>query len=83
MNLRPLHDNIVIEIDPPKSASSILAVSGDAASTGTIVAVGPKVIELAIGMRVHFGDRKPVAINNKQTNYVIIAENDIFAVLQE
>jgi len=83
MNLRPLHNNIVIEIDQPKSASSILVVSGDAVTTGTIVATGPKVEELEVGMRVHFGDRKPVTINNKPTNYVIIAENDIFAVLQE
>lgn len=82
MILRALHDNIVIQMDEVTKSSSILVGISDISTTGQIVSVGPNVKELKEGQRVHFGDRKPVSINGKVSNFVVISENDIFAVLE-
>ena len=96
MNLRPLHDRVVVErIDPEaKSAGGIIIpdTAQEKPSQGEIIAVGPGgrdeagkliPIDLKIGDRVLFGKWSGTEVKLDGVDLLIMKESDIMGVLQE
>lgn len=94
MNLKPLHDNIIVQPDAaPEQTSGGIILNPDTAERpnfGVIVAAGPgrtlangmfQPIELRIGDRIMFGkfDGKAVPFDGKV--YLQLAESDVMAVV--
>ncbi|MPM85167.1 10 kDa chaperonin [bioreactor metagenome] len=92
--LKPLFDNVVLEKEKQelKTASGIVLQesSKDQPSVGKIIAVGPgKIVEgslvvpsVKVGQRVVFKKYGGTEVEINKTEYLIIAEDDILAVVE-
>ncbi len=92
--LRPLFDNVVLEKEKQelKTASGIVLQEStkDQPSVGKVVAVGPgkwldgKLHEVSVkaGQRVVFKKYGGTEVELNKTEYLIIAEDDILAVIE-
>lgn len=92
--IKPLRDHIVVQAQPQETmtASGIVLPSTGAKEkpqTGTVMAVGPgKVVDgktvplsVKVGDVVLFSKYSPTEVNVKDTDYLILREEDVLAVL--
>ena len=96
MNLKPLHDNVVIKgisEDEVTKAGIVLPDTADKEKPeqGEVIAVGPgKLLEngqraqmsVAVGNKVLFKKYSPDEIKIDGEEYLVISEGDIIAVLE-
>jgi len=95
MNLKPLHDNVVIKAsneDEVTKAGIVLPDTADKEKPeqGEVIAVGPgKLLEngnraemsVAVGNKILFKKYSPDEIKLEGEDYLVISESDIIAVL--
>jgi len=94
LNIKPLSDRVVVEPAPAEEVSSGGIILPDTAQEkpqhGTIVAVGPGKISdsgslidmtLKTGDKILFGKYSGTEVNVEGTDYIIMRENDILAVM--
>ena len=95
MNLRPLHDRGIVkrqETETTTAGGIVLASSAaEKPSEGVVVAVGPgkpnkngdvRPLEVKVGDRVLFGKFTGSEVKVDGEDYVIMREEEIFAVIQ-
>ena len=94
MNLRPLHDRVIVKRQEKETTTAggiVLASSAaEKPSEGVVVAVGPgKVVDgtlspldVKAGDRVLFGKYTGSEVKVDGEDYVIMREEEIFAVIQ-
>jgi chaperonin GroES len=95
MNLRPLHDRVIVKrIDSETKTASGIVIPDNAAEKpdqGEILAVGPgrkndegKVIPLnvAVGDRVLFGKYSGQTVKVEGDELLVMKEDDLFAVVE-
>ena len=96
MNLRPLHDNVLVKrTEEEETSSGGIILSGSAKekpSQGEVVAVGPgKVSEsgdsvtmnVSVGDTVIFGQYGGNEIKLNDEDFLILSERDIFGVVEK
>lgn len=94
LNIKPLADRVVVESAPAEEVSSGGIILPDTAQEkpqqGTIVAVGPGKISdsgalidmtLKTGDKILYGKYSGTEVNVEGTDYIIMRENDILAVM--
>ena len=94
MNLRPLHDRVIVkrqEKEPTTAGGIVLASSAaEKPSEGVVIAVGPgkvvdgslRPLDVKAGDRVLFGKYTGSEVKVDGEDYVIMREEEIFAVIQ-
>ena len=95
MNLRPLHDRVIVKRQEKETTTAggiVLASSAaEKPSEGVDVAVGPgkpnkngdvRPLEVKVGDRVLFGKFTGSEVKVDGEDYVIMREEEIFAVIQ-
>lgn len=93
MELKPLHDRIVIEAAPKeeKTASGILLPDGaqEKPQKGTVLAVGPgkrldsgklAPVDIKVGETVLYGKYSGTEVTVKGKDYIILRAEDVLAV---
>ena len=93
VNLKPLADRVVVEPAPAEEKSSggiILPDTAQEKQQGTVVALGPgkvndsgSLIEMTVKKndKILYGKYSGSEVNIEGTDYIIMRENDILAVL--
>ena len=94
MKLKPLHDNILVKrTEEEETSAGGIILSGSAKekpSQGTVVAVGPgkvsdsgALIEMSVkeGDKILYGKYSGTEVNVAGTDYIIMRESDILAVM--
>ncbi len=95
MNLRPLHDNVLVKrTEEEETSSGGIILSGSAKekpSQGEVVAVGPgkssdsgdvTTMNVSVGDTVIFGQYGGNEIKLNGEDYLILSEKDIFGVVE-
>ena len=94
MNLRPLHDNVLVKRTEEETSSGGIILSGSAKekpSQGEVVAVGPGKLSdsgeatkmnVSVGDTVIFGQYGGNEIKLDGEEYLILSEKDIFGVVE-
>ena len=94
MNLRPLHDRVIVKRQEKETTTAggiVLASSAaEKPSEGVVVAVGPgkivdgtlRPLDVKAGDRVLFGKYTGSEVKVDGEDYVIMREEEIFAVIQ-
>ena len=95
MNLRPLHDRVIVKRQGKETTTAggiVLASSAaEKPSEGVVVAVGPgkaykngdvRPLDVKVGDRVLFGKFTGSEVKVDGEDYVIMREDEIFAVIQ-
>ena len=95
MNLRPLHDNVLVKrTEEEETSSGGIILSGSAKekpSQGEVVAVGPgkssdsgdvTAMNVSVGDTVIFGQYGGNEIKLNGEEYLILSEKDIFGVVE-
>ena len=94
MNLRPLHDRVIVKRQEKETTTAggiVLASSAaEKPSEGFVVAVGPgkvvdgtlRPLDVKAGDRVLFGKYTGSEVKVDGEDYVIMREEEIFAVIQ-
>ena len=96
MNIRPLHDRVVVrrvEEDTTSAGGIVLPdTASEKPSQGDVLAVGPgkvlddgsvRAVGLAVGDRVVFGQYGGNTIKVDGEELLILSENEIFGVLED
>lgn len=94
MNLKPLHDRVVLKRMEEERVSAGGIVIPDSATEkpirGEVVAVGPgktldngstKALTVKVGDKVLFGKYSGTEVKISGTEYLVVREDDIFAVI--
>ena len=95
MNLKPLHDNVVIKpisMDETTKSGIVLpsTVDREIPEEGEVIAVGPGkqldtgqrfIMEVQVGNKVMFKKYSPDEIKIEDKEYLVISENDILAII--
>ena len=94
MKIRPLHDRILVKREEEKDAKKGRIIIPDTAKEkpqeGKVVAVGPgrfddegkrRAVDVKIGDRILFGKYSGTDVKIDDKEYVIMREEDIFAIL--
>lgn len=94
MNLKPLHDRVVLKRMEEERLSAGGIVIPDSATEkpirGEVVAVGPgktldngtvKTLTVQVGDKVLFGKYSGTEVKVNGTEYLVVREDDIFAVI--
>lgn len=87
MELKPLHDNIVIILDEKvsKTQGGIFLASNNEKQpqSGKVIAVGPKVSDIKIGDHIGFetGQFRKMSVDDKVV--AIVKEKDVTGVFEE
>lgn len=96
MNLKPLHDNVIIKAlsEEEKTKSGIIlpdTVDKEKPQEGQVVAVGPgklldngqrAPISVKVGQKVMFKKYSPDEIKSGEEEYLVISESDIIAIVE-
>ncbi|MBU4512344.1 co-chaperone GroES [Patescibacteria group bacterium] len=96
MNLKPLHDNVVIKPSGEDEVTKAGIILPDTAEKekpekGEVIAVGPgKLLDngqrapmsVAVGNKVMFKKYSPDEIKVDEEEYLVISESDIIAILE-
>lgn len=95
MNLKPVRDRLIVRLTEPETVSKGGIVIPDAAtekpSQGEVLAVGsgrltvdgqPIAMEIKAGDRVLFGKHSGQTVKVNDTEYHILKEEDVFAVIE-
>lgn len=95
MNLRPLHDRVIVKRQEKETTTAggiVLASSAaEKPSEGVVVAVGPgkpgkhgevRLLDVKVGDRILFGKFSGSEVKVDGEDYVIMREEEIFAVIQ-
>ena len=94
MNLRPLHDRVIVKRQEKETTTAggiVLASSAaEKPSEGVVIAVGPgkvvdgslRPLDVKVGDRVVFGKFSGSEVKVDGEDYVIMREEEIFAVIQ-
>lgn len=96
MNIRPLHDRVVVTRDEDEAVSAGGIVLPDTAnekpSRGTVQAVGPgklldngeiRQLDVKVGDKVIFGQYGGSTVKIDEEEYLILSESEIFGVVEE
>lgn len=96
MNIRPLHDRVVVSRDEDEAVSAGGIVLPDTAnekpSRGTVQAVGPgklldngdvRPLDVKVGDKVIFGQYGGSTVKINEDEYLILNESEIFGVVEE
>jgi len=94
MNLRPLHDRVIVKRleEEKKSAGGILIPDSAAEkpSKGEVIAVGPgkrtddgkvHAVDLKVGDKILFGKYSGTEVKVDGSDYLVMREDDVMAVL--
>jgi len=94
MNIRPLHDRVVIKrMEEERMSSGGIVIPDTAAEKpikGEIVAVGEgkpldngqiRALKVKVGDKVLFGKYSGTEVKLDGTDYLVVREDDVFAVL--
>jgi chaperonin GroES len=94
MNLRPLHDRLIVKRleEEKKSAGGILIPDSAAEkpSKGEVIAVGPgkrtddgkiHALDLKVGDKILFGKYSGTEVKVDGSDYLVMREDDVMAVL--
>jgi len=94
MNIRPLHDRVVIKrMEEERMSSGGIVIPDTAAEKpikGEIVAVGEgkpldngqiRALKVKVGDKVLFGKYSGTEVKLEGTDYLVVREDDVFAVL--
>ena len=95
MNIRPLHDRVVVTRDEDEAVSTGGIVLPDTAnekpSQGTVQAVGPgkvldsgelRPLDVKVGDKVIFGQYGGSTVKLQDDEYLILSESEIFGVIE-
>lgn len=90
MQIRPLADRVVIKrveaVETTKSGIVLPGASKEKPQEAEVVAVGPGTndvkMELAVGDKVLFGKFSGTEVKLEGTEYIIIKQDDILAVIE-
>ena len=95
MNIRPLHDRVVVtrDADEAKSAGGIVLpdTANEKPSRGTVQAVGPgkildsgdvRPLDVKVGDKVIFGQYGGSTVELNDEEYLILSESEIFGVIE-
>ena len=95
MNIRPLHDRVVVTRDEDEAVSAGGIVLPDTAnekpSQGTVQAVGPgkildsgdiRPLDVKVGDKVIFGQYGGSTVKIQDEEYLILSESEIFGVIE-
>lgn len=86
MQIRPLHDRVVVKPFVRKLSDIIHVVNKEKFNEGEIVAIGPQVYETKVGDKIKYGNGDyldwPIQ-NFDGQDYQIIQEADIACVVEE
>ena len=90
--LRPLHDNVVLEVEPTeeKVGGLIIPKKGEKTAVAKVVAVGPGINKdgKTVEMPVKVGDKVLISkyagteVKMDGTEYIIVKQNDILAIVK-
>ena len=90
--LRPLHDNVVLEVEPTeeKVGGLIIPKKGEKTAVAKVVAVGPginkdgKTVEMPVKVGDKVLDKEYSTTEYKQdeTKYLVASINDILAIVE-
>jgi chaperonin GroES len=85
MELRTVQDRVIIaaEFVETTSSSGIFLGEGEMKYEGVILAVGPKVIDVAVGDRVMFFEGAGARTNITNTRVLVLREKDLMGVVEE
>jgi chaperonin GroES len=96
MNIRPLHDRVVVrrvEEDATSAGGIVLPdTASEKPSQGDVLAVGPgkvlddgsvRAVDLKVGDRVVFGQYGGSTVKVDGEELLILSENEIFGVLED
>lgn len=96
MSLRPLHDRVIVKrLDQETTTASGIVIPDSAAEKpdqGEVIAVGPGrkdadgqriVLDLQVGERVLFGKYAGQAVKLDGTEFLVLREEDIVAVVNQ
>ncbi|NTZ06431.1 co-chaperone GroES [Burkholderia metallica] len=96
MSLRPLHDRVIVKrLDQETTTASGIVIPDSAAEKpdqGEVIAVGPGrkdtdgqriVLDLQVGERVLFGKYAGQAVKVDGTEFLVLREEDIVAVVNQ
>ena len=94
LNMRPLADRVIVEPAPPEDKTSGGIILPDTAQEkpqhGTVAAVGPgkvsdsgALVEMAVkkGDKILYGKYSGTEVSVEGTDYIIMRETDILAVM--
>ncbi|MDO4777028.1 MAG: co-chaperone GroES [Cardiobacteriaceae bacterium] len=94
MNLRPLHDRVIVKREEKETTTAggiVLASSAtEKPAEGTVVAVGPgkaldsgevRALQVKVGDKVLFGKFSGSEVKVNGEDYVIMREEEIFAII--
>lgn len=95
MNIRPLHDRVVVTRDEDEAVSAGGIVLPDSAnekpSQGTVQAIGPgklldngdvRPLDVKVGDKVVFGQYGGSTVKLQDEEYLILSESEIFGVIE-
>lgn len=90
--LRPLHDNVVLEVEPTeeKVGGLIIPKKGGKTAVAKVVAVGPginkdgKTVEMPVkvGDKVLYKEYSTTEYKQDETKYLVASINDILAIVE-
>ena len=96
MNIRPLHDRVVVKREPQEQRSSggilIPDTAGEKPTFGKVIAVGQgkvlengqtRAIDIKIGDRVLFGKYSGTEVKVNNEELVVMREEDVMAVVDK
>lgn len=96
MNIRPLHDRVVVKREPPEQRSAGGIVIPDNANEkptfGKVVAVGQgrvlengqtRAVDIKVGDRVLFGKYSGTEVKVNNEELIVMREDDVMAVVDK
>lgn len=96
MNIRPLHDRVVVKREPQEQRSAggivIPDTVGEKPTFGKVVAVGQgkilengqsRAVDVKVGDRVLFGKYSGTEVKVNNEDFVVMREDDVMAVVDK
>ena len=96
MNIRPLHDRVVVKREPPEQRSTggivIPDTAGEKPTFGKVIAVGQgkilengqtRAVDIKVGDRVLFGKYSGTEVKVDNEELVVMREDDIMAIVDK
>jgi len=96
VNIRPLHDRVVVKREPPEQRSAggivIPDTAGEKPTFGKVVAVGQgkalengqtRAVDIKVGDRVLFGKYTGTEVKVNNEDLVVMSEDDVMAIVDK
>jgi chaperonin GroES len=96
VNIRPLHDRVVVKREPPEQRSTggivIPDTAGEKPTFGKVIAVGQgkvlengqtRAVDIKVGDRVLFGKYSGTEVKVNNEELVVMREDDVMAIVDK